>query len=175
MQRYLLTATLAANYGIYGPAFELYEGRALKPGSEEYLDSEKFQIRKWDLDREDSLRELITQVNAIRRSHPAFQYDTTLRFLHIDNDDLLAFTKTTPDGGNMVLVVVNLDPKGTGSGRLTLEGHRPMQLHELLTNTRTHLRTDNTLKVNFEAGTLPARIYAVRHHLRTERDFEYFL
>jgi starch synthase (maltosyl-transferring) len=175
VQRYLLTATLASNYGIYGPAFELYEGRALRPGSEEYLDSEKFQIRNWDLDREDSLRELITQVNAIRRAHPAFQHDTTLRFLHIDSDDLLAFSKTTPDGGNMVVTVVNLDPKGTPGGTLHLDLPRPLQIRELLSNTQTHLRDGAGLPVSFPEGSLPARIYAVRRHLRTERDFEYFL
>src|SRR5207302_9308000 len=60
MIRFLLAATLGANYGIYGPAFELLESRPLRPGSEEYLDSEKYQIREWNLDRPDSLREMIS-------------------------------------------------------------------------------------------------------------------
>ena len=73
MIRYLLAATLGANYGIYGPAFELLESRPVRSGSEEYLDSEKYQIRQWDLDRPESLRRLIAVVNRIRRNHTALQ------------------------------------------------------------------------------------------------------
>ncbi len=55
----VLAATLSANYGIYGPAFELMEKRPAKPGSEEYLDSEKYQIRQWDIDNQSSLKDFI--------------------------------------------------------------------------------------------------------------------
>ncbi|MBV9940083.1 MAG: alpha-1,4-glucan--maltose-1-phosphate maltosyltransferase, partial [Acidobacteriaceae bacterium] len=71
--RFLLAATIGANYGIYGPAFELMESRPVRHGSEEYLDSEKYQIREWDLNRPDSLRDLITLVNRIRRENEALQ------------------------------------------------------------------------------------------------------
>src|SRR4029077_13230974 len=77
--RFILAATLGANYGIYGPAFELCEGRAREAGSEEYLDSEKNQIRAWDRDSPDSLRELITLVNKVRHENPALQSDRGLR------------------------------------------------------------------------------------------------
>jgi starch synthase (maltosyl-transferring) len=68
--RLVLAATLGASYGIYGPPFELCENRAV-PGTEEYLDSEKYQLRHWDIDRADSLRPLITRINQIRRDNPA--------------------------------------------------------------------------------------------------------
>ena len=71
----MLAATLSANYGIYGPAFELMESAPREPGSEEYLDSEKYQLRHWTLDRPDSLRALIARVNRIRRENAALQID----------------------------------------------------------------------------------------------------
>src|SRR5690606_15958661 len=98
MSRLVLAATLGASYGIYGPAFELMEHVAREPGSEEYLDSEKYQIRFWDLERADSLREFIARVNRIRAENAPLQSDHGLRFHHIDNDSLIAYSKTTPDG-----------------------------------------------------------------------------
>src|SRR6185437_4299162 len=76
--RLLLAATLGANYGVYGPAFELLENQPLRPGSEEYLNSEKYEIRNWKLNRADSLRPLIARVNGIRNSNPALQSDWSL-------------------------------------------------------------------------------------------------
>ncbi len=109
IQRLVLAATLSANYGIYGPAFELVEQRGLRPGSEEYLDSEKYQLRQWDLRAPHSLADLITLVNRIRRDHPALRQDRTLRFHDTDNPHLLCYSKTAPDGTDPVLVVVNTD------------------------------------------------------------------
>ncbi|MEN3352096.1 MAG: hypothetical protein V7640_254, partial [Betaproteobacteria bacterium] len=101
--RLLLASTLAANYGIYGPAFELFEHLPREPGSEEYLHSEKYEIRNWDLERPDSLRYLIARVNAIRRENAALQNDSTLAFIGIDNDQLIAYTKVTPDLANALI------------------------------------------------------------------------
>jgi starch synthase (maltosyl-transferring) len=114
--RLVLAATLVANYGIYGPAFELCEHLAAAPGSEEYLNAEKYEIKHWDIDRTDSLRGLIAEVNRIRRDTPALRYDWSLRFHGIDNDQLLCYSKRTPDGSNVVLIVVNLDPAHTQVG-----------------------------------------------------------
>lgn len=113
--RLLLAATLSASYGIYGPPFELLEVAPVTPGSEEYLDSEKYQLRHWDLERP-GLQDLVARVNAIRRSHPAFRHNRTLRFCSTDNEMLIAYAKTTPDGADPVLVVVNLDPANVQSG-----------------------------------------------------------
>ncbi len=100
MARVAMAATLAASYGIYGPAYELLEHRALREGGEEYLDSEKFERRHWQLQRDDSLADFIAALNRARRDNSALQHDSGLRFLNIDNEQLLAYSKTSPDGSN---------------------------------------------------------------------------
>jgi starch synthase (maltosyl-transferring) len=107
--RLLLAATLGASYGIYS-GFEVAEGRAVRPGSEEYLDSEKYQFRHWDWNTPGNLRKLIGRVNGIRREHRALQHDWGLRFHGTDNDQLLCYSKETTDRSDALLVVVNLDP-----------------------------------------------------------------
>jgi starch synthase (maltosyl-transferring) len=120
--RLILAATLAASYGVYGPVFELAIGTAREPGSEEYLDSEKYQVRHWDHDQPQSLRPLVSRVNGIRRAHPALQHDGGLRFLPTDNEQLLAYSRTSPDGRDTVICVVNLDPANPQSGWFTVDG-----------------------------------------------------
>ncbi|HEX2237609.1 MAG TPA: alpha-1,4-glucan--maltose-1-phosphate maltosyltransferase [Gammaproteobacteria bacterium] len=141
--RFILAATLGANYGIYGPAFELYEHRPRERGSEEYLNSEKYQIREWDIDRPDSLRSLIARVNRIRQQSRALQADWRLKFHSTNNDQLIAYSKTTEDLDNIILVVVNLDPYHPQSGWLHLPSEEfglspqaPFQAHDLLTGAR---------------------------------------
>lgn len=124
-QRIILATTLSANYGIYGPAYELLEGRPAKPSpgktsSEEYLDSEKYQLRNWDHTAPHSIAPLITQLNHIRRTNPALQRNEHLHFHPIPNDNLLAYSKSTADGTNTILTVVNLDPLNTQSAMVTL-------------------------------------------------------
>ena len=122
VSRAVLAATLSANWGIYGPAFELMEHRAITPGSEEYLDSEKYQIRHWDLDDPDSLAPLITRLNEIRRQQPALQHLRTLRFHDVDSPGLLCYTKTDPNGeGDPILVVVNLDGLDRHAGNIHVD------------------------------------------------------
>jgi starch synthase (maltosyl-transferring) len=113
--RLLLAATLGANYGIYS-GFEICEAQALKPGSEEYADSEKYQVRKRQWDSASSIAELIRRVNLIRRAHTALQTDRTLTFHQTDNDQIIAYSKTSLDGVDRVLIVVNLDPLFTQHG-----------------------------------------------------------
>jgi len=105
--RLLLAATLGATYGIYS-GFELCENRAVAPGSEEYHDSEKYQIRKRDWSQPGNIAELVQRVNRIRHGHPALHSDRSLRFHDTDNPDIVAYSKRTP--GETVFVVVNLDP-----------------------------------------------------------------
>ena len=112
--RAVLAATLAANYGMYGPAFELMEHTPREPGSEEYLNAEKYEIKRWDRERPDSLRELITKLNHVRKENPALQSDWSLRFHPTDNDQLLCYSKEA--GDNLILVAVNLDPRYTQGG-----------------------------------------------------------
>jgi starch synthase (maltosyl-transferring) len=112
--RLVLAATLGASYGIYS-GFELCENRAV-PGTEEYMHSEKYQVRHWDWDRPEHIKDLVAAVNRIRREHRALQYDGGLQFHDSDNPHLIAFTKTAPDGGSRLLIVVNLDPTNMQHG-----------------------------------------------------------
>jgi starch synthase (maltosyl-transferring) len=181
MIRLVLAATLAASYGIYGPAFELCVNTPREPGSEEYLDSEKYEIKVWNLENPHSLRHLIAQVNRIRRTNPALQSDWTLRFHHVDNDQIICYSKQTEDQANIIVVVVNLDPYHTQSGWLSLpleemglDPHKPYQMHDLLNDTR-YLWNGPHNYVELRPETLPAHIFCVRRHVRTERDFDYYM
>ncbi|MGP8259967.1 MAG: alpha-1,4-glucan--maltose-1-phosphate maltosyltransferase [Acidobacteriaceae bacterium] len=124
-QRLILAATLAASYGIYGPAFELGEHVPLRSGSEEYLNSEKYQIRHWDRRDPNSLAPLITLLNQIRRTNPALQSDLSLHFHPVDNLQIVAYSKSAPateeSPANVILVVVNLDPRYEQSGWVDLD------------------------------------------------------
>jgi starch synthase (maltosyl-transferring) len=179
--RLCLAATLGANYGIYGPAFELCENRALRQGSEEYLDSEKYQIRAWDIERPDSLRELITRVNRIRRENPALQSDRNLRFHTVDNEQLIAYSKMSEDLSDIILVIVNLDPHHKQSGwvelpleQFQLDPHQEFQVHDLLSEDRFLWQGPRNY-VELEAQRMPAHIFRLRRHVRKEQDFDYFL
>ncbi len=122
VSRAILAATLSANWGIYGPAFELLEHRPVASGSEEYLDSEKYQLRHWDLDHPDSIEPLITRLNAIRRAQPALHHLRTLRFHDTDSPEILCYSKTDPNGvGDPVLVVVNLDGRNRHAGHVHVD------------------------------------------------------
>ena len=143
MLRFLLASLLGANYGIYGPVFEQFVNEPLRPGSEEYLHSEKYEIRHWDLQRPESLAEFIALVNRVRRENPALQNDHSLRFHEVTNDQLLCFSKHSPDETNLVLVVINLDPHHTHTGFVDLpaaefgiENTRAYQMHDMLTGAR---------------------------------------
>jgi starch synthase (maltosyl-transferring) len=116
LTRLVLAATLGANYGIYGPAYELYEHTPAHHGSEEYLDSEKYEIKQWDLDSPQSLAHRIAVINGIRRKNKALQSNDRLHFHEIDNPMLICYSKSTPDLSNVVLTIANLDPFFTQSG-----------------------------------------------------------
>ena len=179
--RLVLAATLGANYGIYGPAFELCENRPRQLGGEEYLDSEKYEIGGWDLDRSDSLKDLIARVNKIRRENPALQSDWNLRFHQVDNEKLIAYSKHTEDLSNIVVVVVNLDPHHTHGGWLDLdlgslgiEPQQSYQVHDLLGDSR-FLWYGSKNNVELDPKVVPAHIFRLRRRVRTERDFDYFM
>jgi starch synthase (maltosyl-transferring) len=121
VQRLVLAATLTANYGMYGPAYELMWS-APRPGVEEYLDNEKYELKHWDADRRsDSIADVIRTVNGLRHRHPALQQDRTLHFHHVDNERLIAYSKRDRGGEDRVLVVVNLDHVHTQAGTVHLD------------------------------------------------------
>ena len=179
--RLVLAATLGANYGIYGPAFELWERRARELGSEEYLDSEKYQIRVWDLQRPDSLKELVARVNQIRRENAALQRDRNLLFHTVDNEQLICYSKSTDDLSNIIVTVVNLDPHHTQSGWVELpledfglEAQQPYQVHDLLTDAR-YLWHGARNYVELNPQVVSAHIFRLRRRVRSEHDFDYFM
>ncbi len=116
--RLVLAATLSSNYGIYGPAFELLENTPREPGSEEYLDSEKYEIKDWNRDDPKSLRPIITTLNHARKEHSALQRNDTLRFHPTDNPQILAYSKHSPDLESVMLMVVSFDYRYPQSGWL---------------------------------------------------------
>jgi starch synthase (maltosyl-transferring) len=173
--RLVLAATLGANYGIYS-GFELFENTPVKPGSEEYLDSEKYQIRPRDVAREDSLAPTIARINEIRREHPALQFDRGLAFHETDNAHLICYSKRAPDGSDPIFVVVNLDPLNMQHGHVRLplaEWRRPLdatvEAHDLLAHETyvwrgewNYVRLDPAVRVaHVIALTLPPPVAAV--------------
>jgi starch synthase (maltosyl-transferring) len=108
--RLVLAATLSPSYGIYG-GYELCENQAV-PGTEDYLNSEKYEIRARDWHAAGNINEFVARLNAIRRENRCFGLFTNLRFLETDSDQILCYVKAAPDGGNAIVVAVNLDPGG---------------------------------------------------------------
>jgi starch synthase (maltosyl-transferring) len=131
----------------------------VKPGSEEYLDSEKYQIRIRDFNQPGSLAELVRQINMIRREHPALQRDRGLRFHATDNPHIICYSKRTPDGGDVVLVIVNLDPRHMQHGLVQLPltdwgltAGSAVAVLDLLTNERYYWRGEwNYVRLDPEA------------------------
>ncbi len=179
MLRVALAATLGANCGIYGPAFELMAHEAREPGAEEYLDSEKYQIRRWNTGSADSLRDYIARLNRIRRENRALQFDRGLRFHAIDNPAMLCYSKSDDEG--TLLMVANLDPHHVQSGwlelaldELGLAADQPYQAHDLLSGAR-YLWQGGRNFVRLDPLASPVHILRLRRRLRSERDFDYFL
>ena len=178
--RLVLAATLGPSYGIYGPVFEQCVATPLAPGKEEYLDSEKFEIRPWNPDRADTLAPLIGAVNRIRREHAAFHTNANLRFHETGNHQLIAFSKRTDDGSSQVLVVVNLDPNFVQTGfvelplhELAIDPQQPYQVHDLLTDQR-FLWNGPRNYVELRPEVAQAHIFAIRRRTKTEHDFDYY-
>ena len=179
MLRVALAATLGANYGIYGPAYELMEHEARDPGGEEYLDSEKYQLRQRDLRRPDSLRDYIARLNRVRRENPALQSDWSLSFHEIDNPLMLCYSKTA--GEDTLVMVANLDPHNIQAGwidlplaELGVTDDTPFQAHDLLSGAR-YLWQGARNFVRLDPHVSPIHILRLRRRLRSERDFDYFL
>jgi starch synthase (maltosyl-transferring) len=122
--RATLAATMSPSWGVYS-GFELYEHQAVRPGSEEYQDSEKYELRPRDFEGAlaagNSLQPWLTRLNEIRRAHPALQQLRGIRFHHVDNDSLLAYSKTDPISGDTVICVVTLDPSNAQQGTVWLD------------------------------------------------------
>jgi starch synthase (maltosyl-transferring) len=181
MMRLLLAATLGANYGIYGPAFELGENAPREQGSEEYLNSEKYELKQWDLESPESMRHFIARVNKIRKQNAALQQDGSLTFHETDNPSIVCYSKSSPDLSNLIVVVVNLDWAHTQAGWVTLdaeslglEAGKTFEAEDLLSGGRFLWQAARDY-VELVPGSLPGHILRVRRWLKTERDFDYYL
>ena len=167
--RYILAATSSSNIGIYGPAYELGENTPREPGSEEYLNSEKYEQRTWDLDSRTTIAPLIRRMNQVRREHPALQANTGLVIHDIDDDQLIAYSKQTADGTDRVLAIVSLAPNEIRRGTLHLDlaalgldPAHPVVVEDLFgggVETWPAGKTD----IEIDPAVLPARVL----HLRT--------
>jgi starch synthase (maltosyl-transferring) len=181
MIRYTLAATLGASCGIYGPAFELCENAPFQPGSEEYLNSEKYELKHPDLNASWSLKEFIARINRIRKEHPALQSDRNLRFHNTDNPSLICYSKTTDDFSSIIVVVLNLDSFHPQAGWIDLDLHslgldpnHSYEAHDLLGEGR-YIWQGPRNYVELIPESLPAHILRMRRWVRTEQDFDYYL
>lgn len=155
--RAALAATMSPLWGMYS-GFELFENVPVKEGSEEYLDSEKYQLRHRDYDQAlatgNSLEPFIATLNKLRREHPALQQLRNLHFHDIDNDNLIAYSKLDPVTGDAILVVINLDPWSAQEGTLHIDmdriGHRNhdrMDVTDLITGNQFNWGKDNYVRL----------------------------
>jgi starch synthase (maltosyl-transferring) len=166
--RFLLAATMTPNYGVYS-GYELFENAPASDTNEEYLNSEKYEIKHRDWDAGHSLTPFITMVNGIRRRHRAFDELRTIRFHNVDNPNLIAYSKATPDGSDVVLTVVNLDPHRWHEGLLDLDltelgvpPDHPYLVHDEISGAtytwqgnRPYVRLDPTVAVGHVFHVLP--------------------
>lgn len=177
--RAVLAGTLSATWGIYGPPFELCVTEAV-PGTEEYMNSEKYEIRHWNLDQPGNIRDFIARLNRIRRENVALQHNWNLEFIPIENDWMIAYVKTWPREHNYLVILVNLDPHNRQGGwvhlpldRLGLQEHESFQVHELLGDSRFIWQGAHHY-YELDPHVCPAAILRVQSRTRTERDYEYF-
>src|SRR5581483_4431850 len=147
---------------------------------EEYLDSEKYEIKHRAVDSPRSLRDFIARVNRIRRDNPALHGDWSLRFHETDNPSLICYSKASDDRSNVIITVVNLDPFHRQAGwinldtaELGLDATRTFQAHDLLGDGRYFWQGARNY-VELIPESLPAHIMLVRKWVRTEREFDYY-
>ena len=152
----------------------------LLPEKEEYLDSEKYEIKVWDWDRPGNIRDYITRLNQIRRDNQALHDFENLRFYQADNDHIIFYGKSNADKTNNLLMAVNMDPFQAQEAvlhipidEIGLKDDETYQLHELLTDTR-HLVKGRTYSLRLDPQTEPAAIFAIRRWTRREQQFDYF-
>lgn len=168
--RAVLAATMVPSWGVYA-GYELMENAPAKPGSEEYLHSEKYELRprNWEsAEREGrTIAPLITALNRIRRRHPALRQLRDIHFHHVDNDAVIAYSKRSGSGSDVVVVVVNLDPHHTQEAtvsldmpRLGLDWHETAPVRDELTGEIYHWGRANYVRL--EPGVTPAHIVVLR-------------
>lgn len=168
VQRFVLASTLSSNYGIYGPAFELMLNEPYDHKTEEYLESEKYELKYWaKTPSENSLAALIKRVNRIRNAHPALQRTDNIDFLETQNDQLLAYLKSENKSQDYLLIIVNMDVHNTHSGFLSLprslipvEPDRAIQVHDLISDEHYDWDGDHHY-IELNPNLMPAHIFHI--------------
>ncbi len=167
--RLAMAATLSSSYGIYGPVYEFYENQPV-PGREEYLDSEKYEIKKHDWKKTNRMTDIITIINRARKNHPALQSTWNLQFCTIQEQNLLAYVKATEDLSDIFLVVVNLDPNQRHSGfvqlpkdRLKIGDQINVKLHDLMTDEH-YTWTQEWNYVELDPYKMPFHLFKLEVH-----------
>ncbi len=177
--RLVLAATLGPAYGIYS-GYELIEHEA-HPGTEEYVDSDKYQVKVRNWEAPGNIKPAISTLNRLRRELPALQYNHDLWFLPLENEELFAYMKSDPAGGGHVLVVVNLDVRypqsgwvGLPMGELGLNEQEPYVVHDVLNGQRHLWRGSwNFVRIDpADASTVPAHVIVIEGHSADERRVE---
>lgn len=179
--RAAMAATMTASWGLYGPVYELMRHLPVQ-GREEHIDSEKYEIHHWNLDDPSSLRLFIARLNRIRKAHPALQRNESIRFHRVDNnfvenEQIIAYSKCTPDLDDIVLVVVSLDPTSAQAGYVQVPTAEwgidgPYQAHDLITDARYTWSGDfNYVELN---PAMPVHILRIRRRVRDAGGLEYY-
>jgi len=175
--RLILAGTLLPSYGIYS-GYELCEAAAI-PGTEEFRNSEKYQLVHRDFEAPNNIRREVRALNSIRRANPALQLYRNLRFHRADNDRVLFYSKTTPNEANQLLIAVSLDPHAPQKTtlhvplrNLGIHPEESYQVHELLTDRRS-LWKGHTSEVELTPQQ-PAAIWSILRFTRDETAFDYY-
>ncbi|MBQ0736210.1 alpha-1,4-glucan--maltose-1-phosphate maltosyltransferase [Aquimarina celericrescens] len=164
--KYALASTLSSNTGIYGPLFEQMISDAI-PGKEEYLNSEKYQLRYWDWNVKNKLTTLITSINHSRKENPALQQTNNIEFCSIENDQLIGFYKYNDDKTNELIIVISLDPYYSQKGQIQLPlnqlgvhaGHH-IEVHDLITKSSYYWNNEwNYIELH---PALPMHIFKIK-------------
>lgn len=164
--RHMMAATLSSNYGMYGPVYEQVDNAAYI-GKEEYLNSEKYEVKLWDWTKTNKLTQLITRINQIRKEQPAFQFTNNIDFCTIDNDQVLAYFKQSEDGKNNILCIVNLDPYNKQGGwvevprqKMGISGDTPMRMTDLITGN-SYIWNQDWNFVELDPYQVPYHIFSI--------------
>lgn len=180
VSRLVLASTLSPNFGIYGPAYELCVNEPAAPGKEEYLNSEKYELKMWDWNMPGNLRPIIKKLNFIRKKNAAFHELKNVSFCEADNDYIMAYLKKSADLTNFVLVVVNLDPFRSQSAKVEVplnelgiaEDHTYIVRDVLNDVQYTWQGCENYVELGPESKM--AHVFVVHTETHTEKDFDYF-
>jgi len=166
--RHMMAATLSSNYGMYGPVYEQIDNAAYI-GKEEYLNSEKYEVRQWDWTKTNKLTQLITRINQIRNEQSAFQFTNNIDFCSIENDQILAYFKQSEDGENSILCVVNLDPYNKQGGwvqvprhKMGISGETPMRMTDLVTGD-SYIWNQEWNFVELDPYQVPYHIFSIHY------------